>query len=71
MHMDSNFIKFWQMEELSVCDDLITHWKNSEKFPGTNYIPSKGVIINKEELNLFIGVIIYNDLIFFNRILSM
>ena len=37
------------MEELSVCDDLITHWKNSEKFPGTNYIPSKGVIVNKEE----------------------
>jgi len=49
MHMDSNFIKLWQMSELSVCDDLITYWKDSEKFPGTNYIPSKGVIINKEE----------------------
>jgi hypothetical protein len=47
--MDSNFIKLWQMPELSVCDDLITYWKNNEKFSGSNYTPSKGVIINKEE----------------------
>jgi hypothetical protein len=47
--MDNNFIKLWQMPELSVCDDLITYWKNNEKFSGSNYTPSKGVIINKEE----------------------
>ena len=29
------------------------------------FTQEKPVIINKEELNLFIGVIIYNDLIFF------
>jgi len=49
MHMDNNFIKLWQMEDLSVCDELITYWSNNEKIPGRNYTRDQGLIINKEE----------------------
>jgi hypothetical protein len=49
MHTNNNFIKLWQMKELSLCDDLITYWKNNEKFPGSNYTQNGAVVVNKEE----------------------
>ena len=48
-HMDNTFIKLWQIEDLSICDDLIAHWKDSEKFPGMKYSSTGVVSVDKEE----------------------
>jgi hypothetical protein len=47
--MDNTFIKLWQIEDLSVCDDLIDYWKNSEKTPGANYSRDGNIVVNKTE----------------------
>lgn len=56
-----NFILEYQIDDLSICDDLVEHWKNSPRQrPGTTYTPAGDIIINKDFKDS-IDVSIYPD----------
>jgi prolyl 4-hydroxylase len=47
MTTNDNFIGYHQIQDLSICDDLIEFWKNSlNKKPGESYSPAGGSLVD-------------------------
>jgi hypothetical protein len=60
--MIENFIGYYQIDDLSICDDIITYWKLSDnKIPGLSYRSSDGVGIIDTEWKDSIDVLVMLD----------
>ena len=47
--MNENFIGYYQIDDLTICDDVIDYWKASDKkVPGLSYLPDGVTIIDAE-----------------------